>query len=102
MMAEHQVVYLRRSGSWRMFFFSSRRRHTRSLCDWSSDVCSSDLAFASFPCFLKCDMSTLFRSNNSSESGRANKSDINQQGAYHECCHDVSRQPPQVDRKSVV
>src|SRR5260221_3199740 len=23
--------------------FSSRRRHTRSLCDWSSDVCSSDL-----------------------------------------------------------
>src|SRR5690349_22009244 len=27
--------------SW--FFFSSRRRHTRSLRDWSSDVCSSDL-----------------------------------------------------------
>src|SRR5260221_8711022 len=27
----------------RNFFFSSRRRHTRSLCDWSSDVCSSDL-----------------------------------------------------------
>src|SRR5260221_708553 len=26
----------------RVFFFSSRRRHTRSLCDWSSDVCSSD------------------------------------------------------------
>src|SRR5260221_5375486 len=25
-----------------MDFFSSRRRHTRSLCDWSSDVCSSD------------------------------------------------------------
>src|SRR5260221_3948812 len=25
------------------FFFASRRRHTRSLCDWSSDVCSSDL-----------------------------------------------------------
>src|SRR5437588_4347988 len=25
------------------FFFSSRRRHMRSLCDWSSDVCSSDL-----------------------------------------------------------
>src|SRR5438034_6808527 len=29
-----------------MFFFSSRRRHTRSLCDWSSDVCSSDLITA--------------------------------------------------------
>src|SRR5437762_4364563 len=27
-----------------MFFFSSRRRHTRYIGDWSSDVCSSDLA----------------------------------------------------------
>src|SRR2546428_13329841 len=27
-----------------VFFFSSRRRHTRSDRDWSSDVCSSDLA----------------------------------------------------------
>src|SRR5438105_14708739 len=27
-----------------LFFFSSRRRHTRSTRDWSSDVCSSDLA----------------------------------------------------------
>src|SRR2546430_9438264 len=26
------------------FFFSSRRRHTRFDCDWSSDVCSSDLS----------------------------------------------------------
>src|SRR5690349_21949647 len=25
------------------FFFTNRRRHTRSLRDWSSDVCSSDL-----------------------------------------------------------
>src|SRR2546427_8707312 len=28
------------------FFFSSRRRHTRFDCDWSSDVCSSDLGQA--------------------------------------------------------
>src|SRR5256885_8042997 len=28
-----------------IFFFSSRRRHTRLQGDWSSDVCSSDLAF---------------------------------------------------------
>src|SRR5260370_5220112 len=28
------------------FFFSSRRRHTRFKCDWSSDVCSSDLDLA--------------------------------------------------------
>src|SRR4030066_1382984 len=27
-----------------IFFFSSRRRHTRFKCDWSSDVCSSDLS----------------------------------------------------------
>src|SRR5437868_15146105 len=32
------------------FFFSSRRRHTRSKRDWSSDVCSSDLeSVVSFP-----------------------------------------------------
>src|SRR2546430_6333470 len=29
------------------FFFSSRRRHTRFDCDWSSDVCSSDLSRSS-------------------------------------------------------
>src|SRR6266481_8768651 len=29
-----------------VFFFSSRRRHTRWNCDWSSDVCSSDLTTA--------------------------------------------------------
>src|SRR2546430_15898315 len=29
-----------------LFFFSSRRRHTRFDCDWSSDVCSSDLLLA--------------------------------------------------------
>src|SRR5699024_11337352 len=28
-----------------VFFFSSRRRHTRSKRDWSSDVCSSDLFY---------------------------------------------------------
>src|SRR2546427_6695235 len=31
------------------FFFSSRRRHTRFDCDWSSDVCSSDLQHFSIP-----------------------------------------------------
>src|SRR5699024_12087795 len=34
---------------WCLFFFlffSSRRRHTRSKRDWSSDVCSSDLGYA--------------------------------------------------------
>src|SRR5689334_23577661 len=31
------------------FFFSSRRRHTRWNCDWSSDVCSSDLSSTNSP-----------------------------------------------------
>src|SRR5690348_17416521 len=31
---------------WFLFFFSSRRRHTRWTGDWSSDVCSSDLCSA--------------------------------------------------------
>src|ERR1039458_3032918 len=30
------------------FFFSSRRRHTRCLSDWSSDVCSSDLGYPTY------------------------------------------------------
>src|SRR5207248_6102680 len=34
---------VRGCGCCRCFFFSSRRRHTRSYGDWSSDVCSSDL-----------------------------------------------------------
>src|SRR5256886_13469524 len=42
-------VYLSRF----FFFFSSRRRHTRFDCDWSSDVCSSDLAVAYRRSWLK-------------------------------------------------
>src|SRR2546429_2466092 len=34
---------------WLFFFFSSRRRHTRCSRDWSSDVCSSDLAWSGCP-----------------------------------------------------
>src|SRR5215210_8253627 len=37
------------------FFFSSRRRHTRYIGDWSSDVCSSDLRAA-------CEMATKVNS----------------------------------------
>src|SRR5436189_6189821 len=34
---------MKTSGATSIFFFSSRRRHTRYIGDWSSDVCSSDL-----------------------------------------------------------
>src|SRR5256886_14828575 len=46
--------------SFSFFFFSSRRRHTRFDCDWSSVVCSSDLAIlfapvgALVPAALQC------------------------------------------------
>src|SRR2546430_7115898 len=40
--------YARRARAFGVFFFfSSRRRHTRFDCDWSSDVCSSDLTSVS-------------------------------------------------------
>src|SRR5688572_31224669 len=50
------------------FFFSSRRRHTRFDCDWSSDVCSSDLNTLDrpTPAFLtlsKCKYPPGFRRN---------------------------------------
>src|SRR5436305_7830371 len=35
-----------------VFFFSSRRRHTRCGRDWSSDVCSSDLTYCDYNAFL--------------------------------------------------
>src|SRR5260221_5644302 len=41
-----------------IFFFSSRRRHTISLCDWSSDVYSSDLRSDTT---VRVDDSALFR-----------------------------------------
>src|SRR5699024_11559125 len=50
-----------------IFFFSSRRRHTRSKRDWSSDVCSSDLSKEmhkmqqEFECDLLLNASTIFR-----------------------------------------
>src|SRR5699024_11902515 len=37
------VMFASFSSGFFCFFFSSRRRHTRSKRDWSSDVCSSDL-----------------------------------------------------------
>src|SRR5688572_32390291 len=41
------------------FFFSSRRRHTRFDCDWSSDVCSSDLCCLETGCFRRREQGPL-------------------------------------------
>src|SRR5205085_6451580 len=40
---EADANFVEQCGARILFFFSSRRRHTRFDCDWSSDVCSSDL-----------------------------------------------------------
>src|SRR3954465_7829004 len=44
------------AGGGLLCFFSSRRRHTRLSCDWSSDVCSSDLMIRHTR--LSCDWSS--------------------------------------------
>src|SRR5699024_6354078 len=49
------------------FFFSSRRRHTRSKRDWSSDVCSSDLTIA-FSFFIAVNRSLNCRTRETSSS----------------------------------
>src|SRR5699024_12197405 len=41
------------------FFFSSRRRHTRSKRDWSSDVCSSDLTLSRNYCVICLSSTTV-------------------------------------------
>src|SRR5699024_11942499 len=48
------------------FFFSSRRRHTISKRDWSSDVCSSDLHYLGHPLqngAIICDSDSVFGKN---------------------------------------
>src|SRR2546430_13435020 len=44
------------------FFFSSRRRHTRFDCDWSSDVCSSDLRYVLGANTDACEIERYFNS----------------------------------------
>src|SRR6266480_7557781 len=43
------------------FFFSSRRRHTRLTCDWSSDVCSSDLGRYAHPADARANPNAAFK-----------------------------------------
>ena len=42
LLSRYEIVYIF------LFFFSSRRRHTRLQGDWSSDVCSSDLTSTNY------------------------------------------------------
>src|SRR2546430_9028093 len=52
-----------------MSFFSSRRRHTSFECDWSSDVCSSDLPRAPTPASHSAALVRLFRPGRASPPG---------------------------------
>ena len=54
-----------------MFFFSSRRRHTRLVRDWSSDVCSSDL-----DSFVSENIENAFKKELSKMLGKINVEDI--------------------------
>src|SRR5207249_7403752 len=49
----HAIRRARGSSVDTCFFFSSRRRHTRSKRDWSSDVCSSDLGLRDLGVFTR-------------------------------------------------
>src|SRR3990167_10312822 len=59
------------------FFFSSRRRHTRFDCDWSSDVCSSDLQRQFIACWCgnrcKCSKNDILRTSCKWDSGTINQ-----------------------------
>src|SRR5699024_5664095 len=52
-----------------VFFFSSRRRHTISKRDWSSDVCSSDLNVRTVSARSVCDCSAVFRNKHVAHAG---------------------------------
>src|SRR5699024_11812754 len=64
--------------SFLFFFFSSRRRHTRSKRDWSSDVCSSDLSF------LEAEFCTLEKLLKSSRINSGSKSSSNKNRSLSE------------------
>src|SRR2546430_12607887 len=55
------------------FFFSSRRRHTRFDCDWSSDVCSSDLLDHERPMLQRRAQLVDMRGNESFRGGHARR-----------------------------
>src|ERR1035441_10782174 len=79
-----------------VFFFSSRRRHTRCLSDWSSDVCSSDLTNQ----LRRASVSVA--SNIAEGYGRATKGEYVQfLGHARGSCSELETQIV-IDRKSVV
>src|SRR5207247_4742051 len=74
-----------------IFFFSSRRRHTRSTRDWSSDVCSSDLS--SLCCSLRDSFCVDLHAKTveffAQQSNRAEHADLDKRNGYASGLGDV-------------
>src|SRR2546430_7932298 len=84
-----------------VFFFSSRRRHTRFDCDWSSDVCSSDLDKAkgkkTKPSRARVNWDSLERRISESEAAYQRpviRRKIDELVAYYRECKDAGTLPP--------
>src|SRR5690348_17495481 len=84
-----------------VFFFSSRRRHTRWTGDWSSDVCSSDLTnrAASLNCRdrLQQDATLLL---SASDMTRARRRDLPRQRVHRRLADSRCRAPAEIGRAS--
>src|SRR2546430_4676930 len=77
------------------YFFSSRGRHPKLACDWSSDVCSSDLRTAEGDAAVPAEWWTLYRDATLEElvaATRANNADIRLAAAQVEEAEAVLRQ----------
>src|SRR5256885_8853526 len=80
-----------------VFFFSSRRRHTRLQGDWSSDVCSSDLSWCTDPATA---LVTCLPLSNTGRTTIGNVADLNTYGGSASLTIKVNDNL--TDRKSVV
>src|SRR2546430_7574291 len=89
---QHIVLFLY------FFFFSSRRRHTRFDCDWSSDVCSSDLISCRMATRMSCTYPPPRRERGRFDSWR-NDAAFSVSSAI---CRASASDAPSRDRKSVV
>src|SRR5258705_8250952 len=78
-------------------FFSSRRRHTRCLSDWSSDVCSSDLVFVTHEWHIPSEVIAPRRNRNGSGLVRRLAESARNKGAQILLKHEMTqivRDPP--------
>src|SRR5258707_15558132 len=76
-----------------IFFFSSRRGHTRYWRDWSSDVCSSDLSVASPPLAASTSLNAIAAPASSAVPAVAAGSRLKVQAHGHETSHSESEKP---------